>query len=118
MASGPATVIELRELENAREVCCRLGDRWLEGFEISEKIEDEFGVRYRLRRRADGVVLPELFVPSDIRLADAFDAINTFEELSATAIQHGNWSAGQAKPERDVPESADPEDPDRSPTRH
>jgi hypothetical protein len=92
MPAGPETVIDLRELETAREVCCRFGDQWLDGFEISEKVEDELGVRYRLRRRTDGAVLPELFSAADIRLADAFDAVNTFEGLTATAIKQGTWS--------------------------
>jgi hypothetical protein len=92
MPAGPEPVLDLRELEPDREVCCRFGDQWLDGFEICEKVEAALGVRYRLRRRTDGAVLPELFAAADIRHADAVEALNTFDELSATAIQQGNWS--------------------------
>ncbi len=119
MPAGPEMVIDLRELETAREVCCRFGDQWLDGFEISEKVEDELGVRYRLRRRTDGAVLPELFAPADIRHADAVDATNTFDELSATAIQQGNWSAAlTTQPAREEPDESDVQPADREDADH
>jgi hypothetical protein len=118
MPVGPESLIDLRALEDASEVCCRRGDRWLDGFEIGEKVEDDFGVRYRLRRRTDGVMLPELFAASDIRPAASFEAINTFDELSATAVQQGNWSPARAPTDGGAPESAGHEDTDRSPTPH
>src|SRR3954452_19087562 len=51
--------VDLRERETAVEVRCRFGERWVDGFEIYEVLHNDLGVRYRLRRRIDGVVLPE-----------------------------------------------------------
>ncbi len=85
MVPGPDPAIDLRERETAVEVRCRFGERWVDGFEIFEVLRNELGVRYRLRRRIDGVVLPEMFGAADIR------HVETFEELtSAPHTRH--WS--------------------------
>jgi hypothetical protein len=86
MPATEAKVIDLREPETAVEVRCRFGDNWVDGFEICEVINDPAGVRYRLRRRVDGVVLPELFDASNIR------HVETFEQLTATPPQQRYWS--------------------------
>jgi hypothetical protein len=57
----------------ALEVRGRIGDRWVDGFEICEVMTTPAGPRYRLRRRSDGVVLPELFEASSIRHVDTAD---------------------------------------------
>jgi hypothetical protein len=49
------------------EVHCRFGDRWVDGFEVCESIADNEGVRYRLRRRSDGSVLPTVFAAAEVR---------------------------------------------------
>jgi hypothetical protein len=49
------------------EVRCRFGDTWVDGFEVCEAVADGEGLRYRLRRRSDGAVLPTLFEPADVR---------------------------------------------------
>jgi hypothetical protein len=49
------------------EVHCRFGDTWVDGFEVCELIADTDGVRYRLRRRSDGSVLPSVFAAADVR---------------------------------------------------
>jgi hypothetical protein len=85
--SMPATdenTVDLRERATAVEVRCRFGDRWVDGFEIFDVVSDQFGVRYRLRRRVDGVVLPELFRATDIR------HVETFEELSTASDRRWN----------------------------
>jgi hypothetical protein len=80
-------IIDLREADTAVEVRCRFGDRWVDGFEICDVLSDDTGVRYRLRRRIDGFVLPELFHATDIR------HVETFAELQATPAQQRRWSA-------------------------
>lgn len=50
------------------EVRCRFGDRWAAGFEVCEAVRSDGHVRYRLRRRSDGCVLPELFDEQDVRV--------------------------------------------------
>lgn len=53
------------------EVRCRFdGDHWVGGFEVSQVIRDAEGVRYRIRRRADGYELPRLFSSDDVRDVD------------------------------------------------
>jgi hypothetical protein len=88
-----ADVLDIREDEpplvlgeQAVEVRCRFGDRWVDGFEICDIVNDSSGVRYRLRRRIDGVVLPELFDAADIR------HVETFQELTGTPQQQRSWS--------------------------
>ncbi|HET9729815.1 MAG TPA: hypothetical protein VFR41_10365, partial [Acidimicrobiia bacterium] len=72
--------------ETVVEVRCRFGDRWVDGFEICETIHDEAGERYRLRRRSDGTVLPELFA------ADAVRHVETFAELTPAPEPRSIWS--------------------------
>jgi hypothetical protein len=73
---GPASTAasaprgRLTAQDAAVEVRGRIGDRWVEGFEICEVMSTPAGPRYRLRRRSDGVVLPELFEASSIRHVD------------------------------------------------
>jgi hypothetical protein len=89
MPAAPERVIDVRDDhdETAVEVRCLFGDRWVDGFEICEVIKDNGrGIRYRLRRRVDGVVLPELFDAADIR------HVETFEELRSTPPQQRHWS--------------------------
>jgi hypothetical protein len=83
--NGGGTQVDLRENETRVEVRCRFGDRWVDGFEIFDVVTDEFGIRYRLRRRIDGVVLPELFLATDIR------HVETFEELKTEPARR-HWS--------------------------
>jgi hypothetical protein len=68
----PATATGTRTStkDAAVEVRGRIGDRWVDGFEICEVTTTPAGPRYRLRRRLDGVVLPELFEASSIRHVD------------------------------------------------
>jgi hypothetical protein len=49
------------------EVRSRFDQRWARGFEIEERVDDQAGLQYRLRRRSDGSVLPALFVDDDVR---------------------------------------------------
>jgi hypothetical protein len=49
------------------EVRSRFDQRWARGFEVEEQVDDEGVLRYRLRRRSDGSVLPTLFVGDDVR---------------------------------------------------
>lgn len=49
------------------EVRSRFDQRWARGFEIEEKVDDQAGPCYRLRRRSDGSVLPALFIDDDVR---------------------------------------------------
>jgi hypothetical protein len=86
MVPGPDPAIDLRAPETAVEVRCRFGDRWVDGFEIFEVLHNELGVRYRLRRRVDGVVLPELFSAAAIR------HVETFEELTPSSLHDRHWS--------------------------
>jgi hypothetical protein len=72
--------------DHAVEVRCRFGDRWVDGFEICDVVNDSVGVHYRLRRRIDGVVLPELFDAADIR------HVETLQELTSTPEQQRSWS--------------------------
>jgi hypothetical protein len=86
MVPGPEPAIDLRERETAVEVRCRFGDRWVDGFEIFEVLHNDLGVHYRLRRRVDGVVLPELFGAAAIR------HVETFEELMPASAHDRHWS--------------------------
>jgi hypothetical protein len=90
LEAGPEPIIDLASAERAEEtaveVRCRFGDRWVDGFEICEALHDNAGVRYRLRRRVDGVVLPDLFGAADIR------HIETFEQLTSVPQQPRHWS--------------------------
>lgn len=71
---GSATIEQLTNPLSPRgpsygecEVRFRFGGRWIDGFEVEDVIEDNGRVRYRLRRRWDGCVLPELFEAEDVR---------------------------------------------------
>jgi len=45
----------------------RFDGGWSSGFEVADTIEeDPPGVRYRLRRKSDGVILPALFSDEDL----------------------------------------------------
>jgi hypothetical protein len=50
------------------EVHLQFGDRWIDGFQIEETLSGPEGVQFRLRRRVDGWVLPELFAESEVRV--------------------------------------------------
>ena len=49
------------------EVRSRFDAHWARGFEIAELVEHFDQVRYRVRRRSDGAVLPVLFTDDDVR---------------------------------------------------
>jgi hypothetical protein len=46
----------------------QFGDRWIDGFQIEETVQDGGRTQFRLRRRVDGWVLPELFDESEVRV--------------------------------------------------
>lgn len=50
------------------EVRSRFDQRWARGFEVSAVVDDGAAVRYRVRRRSDGAILPVLFDPDDLRV--------------------------------------------------
>jgi hypothetical protein len=64
---APGTAIRDVPLRDGVEVRCRFGDRWVTGFEVCEVIRFDDEIRYRLRRRSDGSVLPTLFDENDLR---------------------------------------------------
>jgi hypothetical protein len=90
MDAGPEpeadTIIDLRELGTVGEVRCRLGDRWVDGFEICGVSDDELGLRYRVRRRTDGIVLPDLVDAADIQYVEPYD------DFTGPPAQQSNWS--------------------------
>jgi hypothetical protein len=50
------------------EVRSRFDQRWARGFAVEEVVvANGEGLRYRLRRRSDGSVLPSLFVDEELR---------------------------------------------------
>jgi hypothetical protein len=51
------------------EVRSRFDERWTRGFEVAEVVshDEPTAVRYRIRRRSDGSVLPALFVDDEVR---------------------------------------------------
>ena len=51
------------------EVRSRFDERWTRGFEVAEVVsqDEPTAVRYRIRRRSDGSVLPALFVDEEVR---------------------------------------------------
>jgi len=57
----------------AVEVRSGLEDRWVDGFEVCETVNDDQGIRYRIRRLVDRVVLPDLFTEHDVRRRAAGD---------------------------------------------
>lgn len=58
----------------AVEVRSGLEDRWVDGFEVCETVSDDQGIRYRIRRLVDRVVLPDLFTENDVRRRTGRDA--------------------------------------------
>jgi hypothetical protein len=50
------------------EVHLQFGDRWIDGFQIEETVNNGSCIQFRLRRRVDGWVLPELFDESEVRV--------------------------------------------------
>jgi hypothetical protein len=64
---APGTAIHPAAVRDGVEVRCRFGDRWVTGFEVCEVIRFDDEIRYRLRRRSDGSVLPTLFDEQDLR---------------------------------------------------
>jgi hypothetical protein len=50
------------------EVRSSFEQRWTRGFEVSEVLHaDEGELRYRVRRRSDGSILPVTFTDDDLR---------------------------------------------------
>jgi hypothetical protein len=49
------------------EVRSRFDQAWARGFEVAEQIAADQGLRYRVRRRSDGSVLPALFGGDELR---------------------------------------------------
>jgi hypothetical protein len=50
------------------EVRNRFDARWSRGFEVAEQVrEGPAHVRYKLRRRSDGAILPAFFEADDLR---------------------------------------------------
>jgi hypothetical protein len=86
-------------VEIAVEVRGRFGDRWVAGFEICEVMTTPAGPRYRLRRRRDGAVLPELFDATNLRHVETFDELAGVDLNGATAnggTSNGGTSNGAA----------------------
>lgn len=63
--SAPSAAVEVRS---------GLEDRWVDGFEVCETVNDDQGIRYRIRRLVDRVVLPDLFTENDVRQRAGRDA--------------------------------------------
>jgi hypothetical protein len=61
-------------LPDGVEVRCRFGDHWVTGFDVCDVVERDGEMRYRLRRRSDGCVLPALFDAVDVRFFTAAPA--------------------------------------------
>jgi hypothetical protein len=53
----------------AVEVRCRFGDRWVDGFEVADVLDEGDEFKYRLRRKSDGTVLPTWFDARNVRRA-------------------------------------------------
>jgi hypothetical protein len=49
------------------EVRSRFDQAWARGFEVAEQVPFDQGLRYRVRRRSDGSVLPALFDDHEVR---------------------------------------------------
>ena len=84
LETEPELVLDLNAAERGPEVRCRFDDVWLDGFEVSEVVHADEGVRYRLRRVADGTALPELFTSDDIRPVEHPDALAHLENIDDT----------------------------------
>ena len=68
LADLPVAPASLEERPLQCEVHLRFGDRWIDGFQIEETVRDGGQTRFRLRRRVDGWVLPELFDEHEVRV--------------------------------------------------
>jgi hypothetical protein len=80
----PAPMIDLGEAhDRSVEVKCRYEGRWVDGFEVCETIHTDAGERYRLRRRIDGTILPELFAAPDLRHVETFEELEPAVEVPA-----------------------------------
>jgi hypothetical protein len=55
------------------QVQCRFGERWVDGFEILEVVQNQGGLRCAVQRCSDGYVLPTLLGPEDIRPSTSTD---------------------------------------------
>jgi hypothetical protein len=49
------------------EVHLRFDRAWARGFEVAEQVAAGKGLRYRVRRRSDGSVIPALFDDHEVR---------------------------------------------------
>jgi hypothetical protein len=68
------------------EVRCRFGDRWVDGFEVCDVVAHGGDLRYRLRRRSDGSVLPRLFSAEELR------AVSPAPDATVPRERRGGWS--------------------------
>jgi hypothetical protein len=68
------------------EVRCRFGDRWVDGFEVCDVVAHGGDLRYRLRRRSDGSVLPRLFSAEELR------AVSPSPDATVPRERRGGWS--------------------------
>jgi len=75
MPAGPEPLIDLRDSKLHARCAADSATSGSTVFEICEKVEDDLGVRYRLRRRTDGAVLPSSSPRPTSATADAVDAI-------------------------------------------
>jgi hypothetical protein len=75
-------VDDLALFEIGTTVRCRFGDQWIDGLEICEIIDNIETLKYRLRRSADGYVLPALFNGRDLEVI----------ENDAQISGRGRWS--------------------------
>ncbi len=66
-SDGVVVTIRPVRLGTRVEVRSRFEDRWARGFEVCETVDEHGRLRYRLRRRSDGSVLPVLFADDDVR---------------------------------------------------
>jgi hypothetical protein len=68
------------------EVRCRFGDRWVDGFEVCDVVAHGGDLRYRLRRRSDGSVLPRLFSAEELR------AVSPAPDATVPRERRSGWS--------------------------
>jgi hypothetical protein len=61
---------DLALFEIGTTVRCRFGDQWIDGLEVCEIIDNIETLKYRLRRSADGYVLPALFNGRDLEVIE------------------------------------------------
>jgi hypothetical protein len=63
----PAFTIRVVEPGTRIEVRSRFDRAWARGFELAEEIPEGAELRYRVRRRSDGSILPVLFAGDEVR---------------------------------------------------